>query len=185
MVNEAELARAHADPRFKQVLLARSLEQLLDTLYRNQHLASEPAGAQSLRDGARDGGPPCRPDPGDRRPAVRQDGGAIAVRGAFAGCAATKSAYKAPSPLDPGRELNGRPALLGPVGLHGPASRVPAFLRTFAAFPKGTKGLAPDERMARERHKHAIVRTRLPGAPGFEHAAGRGNDQRLQGGDRR
>jgi len=52
MVNEAELARAHADPRFKQVLLARSLEQLLDMLYRNQHLAYDPAGAQSLRDGA-------------------------------------------------------------------------------------------------------------------------------------
>ena len=52
LVNEAELARAHDDPRFKQVLLARSLEQLLDTLYRNQHLAFEPAGAQSLREGA-------------------------------------------------------------------------------------------------------------------------------------
>ena len=52
LVNEAELARAHDDPRFKQVLLARSLEQLLDTLYRNQHLAYEPAGAQSLREGA-------------------------------------------------------------------------------------------------------------------------------------
>jgi hypothetical protein len=52
LISEAELARAHDDPRFKQVLLARSLEQLLDTLYRNQHLAFEPAGAQSLRDGA-------------------------------------------------------------------------------------------------------------------------------------
>ena len=52
LVSEAELARAHDDPRFKQVLLARSLEQLLDTLYRNQHLAFEPAGAQSLREGA-------------------------------------------------------------------------------------------------------------------------------------
>ena len=52
LINEAELARAHADPRFKQVLLARSLEQLLDTLYRNQHLAYEPTGAQNLRDGA-------------------------------------------------------------------------------------------------------------------------------------
>jgi hypothetical protein len=52
LVSEAELARAHGDPRFKQVLLARSLEQLLDMLYRNQHLAYEPAGAQSLREGA-------------------------------------------------------------------------------------------------------------------------------------
>ena len=52
LVSEAELARAHDDPRFKQVLLARSLEQLLDMLYRNQHLAYEPAGAQSLREGA-------------------------------------------------------------------------------------------------------------------------------------
>jgi hypothetical protein len=52
LVNEADLARAHTDPQFKQVLLARSLEQLLDMLYRSQHLAFEPAGAQSLRDGA-------------------------------------------------------------------------------------------------------------------------------------
>jgi hypothetical protein len=52
LVNEAELARAHADPRFKQVLLARSLEQLLGMLYRNQHLAYETAGAQNLREGA-------------------------------------------------------------------------------------------------------------------------------------
>jgi uncharacterized membrane protein YgcG len=52
LVDEADLARAHADPRFKQVLLARGLEQLLDRLYRLQHLAYEPEGAQSLRDGA-------------------------------------------------------------------------------------------------------------------------------------
>ena len=52
LASEAELERAHDDPRFKQVLLARSLEQLLDMLYRNQHLAFDPAGAQSLRDGA-------------------------------------------------------------------------------------------------------------------------------------
>lgn len=52
LINDADLARAQEDPRFKQVLLARSLEQLLDMLYRNQHLAYEPAGALSLRDGA-------------------------------------------------------------------------------------------------------------------------------------
>jgi hypothetical protein len=52
LADEADLARAHADPRFKQVLLARSLEQLLDMLYRMQHLAYEPEGAQSLREGA-------------------------------------------------------------------------------------------------------------------------------------
>jgi hypothetical protein len=51
LVNEAELARAHDDPRFKQVLLARGLEQLLDMLYRNQHLAYDPVGAQNLREG--------------------------------------------------------------------------------------------------------------------------------------
>src|SRR6195952_2109491 len=30
------------------------------------------------------------------------------------------------------------------AGPHGPSSRVPAFLRTFLAFPKDMKGLAPE-----------------------------------------
>src|SRR5258708_17578821 len=61
LVNEAELARAHDDPRFKQVLLARSLEQLLDMLYRKQHLAYEPAGGPSLAEGAPQAVRPARP----------------------------------------------------------------------------------------------------------------------------
>jgi hypothetical protein len=52
LISEEDIARAHEDPRFKQVLLARSLEQLLDTLYRLQHAAHEPGAAQSLREGA-------------------------------------------------------------------------------------------------------------------------------------
>jgi hypothetical protein len=52
LTDEAELARAQADPRLKQVLLARSLERLLKTLYRNQHMALDPQGALSLREGA-------------------------------------------------------------------------------------------------------------------------------------
>ena len=53
-LTDADIARSHADPRFKQVLLAKSLEQLLDSLYRLQHAAAfmEPAGARNMREGA-------------------------------------------------------------------------------------------------------------------------------------
>ena len=53
-VTEADLARSRADPRFKQVLLAKSLEQLLGSLYRLQHGAAHagPADARHLREGA-------------------------------------------------------------------------------------------------------------------------------------
>src|SRR2546423_13959024 len=98
---------------------------------------------------------------------------------AFA-CFEGKSRYKPASPLDPGRELNGRPSPKGPVGPHGPASRVPAFLRTSLPFPKGTRGLAPDGDN-KGKAFHAIVRTRLSGAPGFERAGGRRDDDHPQG----
>jgi hypothetical protein len=50
-ISEADIARSRHDPRFKQILLARALEQLLSTLYRMQH---DPAAceAESLRKGA-------------------------------------------------------------------------------------------------------------------------------------
>jgi len=51
-ISETDIARSRADPRFKQVLLARSLEQLLGALYRLQHGEIEPAHADDLREGA-------------------------------------------------------------------------------------------------------------------------------------
>ena len=50
-ISEADIVRSRHDPRFKQVLLASALEQLLATLYRMQH---EPAHCdpESLREGA-------------------------------------------------------------------------------------------------------------------------------------
>jgi hypothetical protein len=52
-ITEADVARSRADPRFKQVLLAKMLEQLLGSLYRLQHApAVDEVGARDLRDGA-------------------------------------------------------------------------------------------------------------------------------------
>ena len=53
-ISEADIARSRADPRFKQILLARSLEQLLGTLQRRQQnpAHSDPASLRELRDGA-------------------------------------------------------------------------------------------------------------------------------------
>ena len=54
-ISEADIERSREDPRFKQVLLARSLERLLDSLHRMQHsphLAA--ANAVHLREGALD-----------------------------------------------------------------------------------------------------------------------------------
>jgi hypothetical protein len=50
-ISEADIARSRHDPRFKQILLANVLEQLLATLYRMQH---DPAQCHtgSLREGA-------------------------------------------------------------------------------------------------------------------------------------
>ena len=54
MISDADIARSRVDPRFKQVLLARVLEQLLGTLYRLQHSPSlvDHANAADLREGA-------------------------------------------------------------------------------------------------------------------------------------
>jgi len=53
-ITEADIAQARADPRFKQILLARVLEQLLGALYRAQQGASDgdEANACDLRAGA-------------------------------------------------------------------------------------------------------------------------------------
>jgi hypothetical protein len=53
-ISEADLLRARQDPRFKQILLAQSLERLLGSLHRMQRSASslEPAEARRLREGA-------------------------------------------------------------------------------------------------------------------------------------
>jgi hypothetical protein len=51
-VSDAEIVRSREDPRFKQVLLARSLEQLLASLHRLQHASEGPGTASHLRQGA-------------------------------------------------------------------------------------------------------------------------------------
>ncbi len=50
-ISETDIERSRHDPRFKQVLLAKALEQLLATLYRMQR---DPAHCkpESLRQGA-------------------------------------------------------------------------------------------------------------------------------------
>jgi len=53
-ISDADVARSRADPRFKQILLARGLEQLLDSLYRLQARSThlDPDGAHHMREGA-------------------------------------------------------------------------------------------------------------------------------------
>jgi hypothetical protein len=53
-ITESEIERSREDPRFKQVLLARSLEQLLSSMHRMQHAARrlQPAEERHLREGA-------------------------------------------------------------------------------------------------------------------------------------
>jgi len=52
-ISDADIERSREDPRFKQVLLARSLEQLLDSLHRMQHSPQLAASnAAHLREGA-------------------------------------------------------------------------------------------------------------------------------------
>jgi len=46
-VSETDIVRARRDPRFRQILLARSLEQLLGSLHRMQR---GPLGSDSVRD---------------------------------------------------------------------------------------------------------------------------------------
>ena len=52
-ISDEDIARSRQDPRFKQVLLAKSLEQLLGSLHRMQ--SATPLGpevARELREGA-------------------------------------------------------------------------------------------------------------------------------------
>ena len=53
-ISDADIKRAREDPRFRQILLARSLDQLLGSLHRMQHAAGtlEPDDARHLREGA-------------------------------------------------------------------------------------------------------------------------------------
>ena len=52
-ISDADIARSREDPRFKQVLLAKSLEQLLGSLHRMQSAAPMgPDVARELREGA-------------------------------------------------------------------------------------------------------------------------------------
>jgi hypothetical protein len=53
-ISDAEIERARKDPRFRQILLARSLDQLLGSLHRMQHAAGtlRPSDARHLREGA-------------------------------------------------------------------------------------------------------------------------------------
>ena len=53
-ISDADVARSREDPRFKQILLARGLEQLLDSLYRLQASSThlDPDGAHHMREGA-------------------------------------------------------------------------------------------------------------------------------------
>ena len=52
-VSDADIERSREDPRFKQVLLARSLEHLLGSLHRMQHSPQVAAhNAEHLREGA-------------------------------------------------------------------------------------------------------------------------------------
>ena len=53
-VTEADIARSRADPRFRQELLTKSLEQLLGTLYRLQRgpASLDVTGMIELREGA-------------------------------------------------------------------------------------------------------------------------------------
>jgi hypothetical protein len=52
-VSDDEIERSKSDPRFKQVLLARNLEQLLASLHKLQHSGTAtPTTAQHLREGA-------------------------------------------------------------------------------------------------------------------------------------
>ena len=54
LISESDIAQARIDPRIKQVLLAKALEQLLATLYRMQHAPahSDPDSLRQLRAGA-------------------------------------------------------------------------------------------------------------------------------------
>ena len=53
-ISDAEIERARQDPRFRQILLARSLDQLLGSLHRMQRAAGTlgPSETRHLREGA-------------------------------------------------------------------------------------------------------------------------------------
>ena len=93
-----------------------------------------------------------------------------------------KNPYNPRIPLDPGRELNGRPPYpsvpAGPAWSGVPCSR----LQSIRAFPEGLEGLgAGEDGPNRGKAFHAALRTRLSCAPGRQRAAGRGADRAVHG----
>jgi hypothetical protein len=54
LISDVDILRARQDPRFRQILLARSLDLLLGSLHRMQHAAGAlaPDKARHLREGA-------------------------------------------------------------------------------------------------------------------------------------
>lgn len=54
VITDADIARSRTDPRFKQVVLAKVLEQLLGSMHRLQHGsgAKNPSDIRHLREGA-------------------------------------------------------------------------------------------------------------------------------------
>jgi hypothetical protein len=54
LITEAQILRAREDPRFRQILLAKSLERLLGSMHRMQHSSANLGadGARHLREGA-------------------------------------------------------------------------------------------------------------------------------------
>ena len=54
LISDVDILRARQDPRFRQILLARSLDLLLGSLHRMQHAAGAlaPEKARHLREGA-------------------------------------------------------------------------------------------------------------------------------------
>lgn len=53
-ISDADISRSREDPRYKQILLAKSLESLLGSMHRLQNgpSAADPEKARELRDGA-------------------------------------------------------------------------------------------------------------------------------------
>ena len=54
LISDADILRSREDPRLRQLLLARGLEQLLTSLHRTQRSTSvlKPRDVQTLREGA-------------------------------------------------------------------------------------------------------------------------------------
>ena len=85
-----------------------------------------------------------------------------------------------PLPLDPGRGLNGRPSPIGSRQGQWPGVPCSRLLRISCLSRKARRAWRRSEPQ-KGKAFHAIVRTRLSGAPGLERAAGRGDDRQFKG----